>query len=142
MFGRRASASALVASGVVLALTACASTAPAEEAAALCEDLGNLVETRAVIVAPPPDATVGDVRGATEKLDPTIEQAEDAGVVPDADADAIRADQEALLEALEGVGDDDELTAMPAEAIEAGRRLTDGLVRLELTLGCEAVDQT
>jgi hypothetical protein len=141
VFGLRSPACVLLAPWVLLGAVACSSTSPQEEAAALCADLGNLAETRAVIVTAPEGATVGDVRAAAEKLGPTIEQVEDAGVVPDVAADAIREDQETFLEALEGVGDDGSVTEVPTEALGTGRSLTARLDRLEQTLGC-AVAQT
>lgn len=125
--------------GIVAASVSCGGS-PEDERAALCEDLGNLGATVELIANPPVDATVGQVRGAIEKLDPTIEQAQDAGVVPDADADGLRADQEVALEALRGIGDDTSIL----EVAEGSLAPTDALVaryrNLLVALGCRVED--
>jgi hypothetical protein len=108
---------------VALLATACARSTPQEEIAAICEDLRNLSATVDLVVAPPPDATVGEVRGATEKLDPTIHQLERSGAVDDADAEAMRTSQEDVLEALEGIGDDDLVADLPLALLQPARDL-------------------
>jgi hypothetical protein len=119
----------------------CASP-PSDEAASLCEDLGNLAATVALIDAPPADATVGQVRGATEKLDPTIHQAERAGVVPDAEGDAFRAAQEAVISALEGIGDDASIAEVPPGRLEPIEELTARYDELIVLLRCPATGAT
>jgi hypothetical protein len=117
----------------------CSRTTPQEETAALCEDLGHLADTVSLVAAPPADATVADVRGATEKLDPTIAQAEEAGVVADADANALRADQAAVLVALEGIGDDTPVADLPAGSLGPTATLAGRYADLVNTLGCADV---
>ena len=117
----------------------CSGDTPQEETAALCEDLGHLAATVELIATPPADADVGDLRGATEKLDPTIHEAETADVVADADADAFRDDQKALLEALEGFGDDAPVADLPSEVTAAAATLVGRYARLTTTLDCAAL---
>lgn len=124
---------------VVLVATSWAcSDAPDDERAALCEDLGHLAATVEVIADPPVDATVGDVRGATEKLDHTIEEAEDASVVPDQEADGFRSDQEAVLDAIDGIGDDTRLLEVPRERLAPTDDLAASYRSIVASLGCLA----
>ncbi len=101
---------------------------------------GTSAQTVELIANPPVDATVGQVRGAIEKLDPTIEQAQDAEVVPDADAEGLRTDQEIALEALHGIGDDTSILEVaegrltPTDAVAARYR------DLTVALGCPVAD--
>jgi hypothetical protein len=122
---------------LVIALTASCAQSPPEERAALCEDLVNLAATVDLFARPPDDATVGDVRGAIEKLGPTIQQAEDAGVVADTDADAFRARHEAALEALEDYGDDERFAKVPPESVAATDTLAATYRRVLTSLGCD-----
>lgn len=125
---------------IVTASSVSCGGSPGDERAALCEDLGNLAATVELVANPPVDATAGDVRGAIEKLDPTIEQAEDASVLPDDDADGLRADQEAALEALKGIGDDTPVLEVPREALAPTDALVARYRTLVVTLGCSNAD--
>jgi hypothetical protein len=125
---------------VFVATTSGCSRSPEDESATLCEDLGNLRATVALIGAPPADATVGQLRGATEKLEPTIRQAERAGVVPDDEAQVVRAAQEAVLEALEGIGDDTPVTQVATDRLALTRDLVEGYQGLVMWLRCPAAD--
>lgn len=109
---------------------------PSDEASSLCEDLSNLAATVALIDALPADATVGQVRGATEKLDPTIHRVERAGVVPDAEGEAFRAAQEAVIEALEGIGDDTPITEVPPDRLAPIEELTARYEGVVVLLRC------
>jgi hypothetical protein len=127
---------------VCLALVAVAVSctgSPEDETASLCEDLGNLAATVELIANPPVEATVGDVRGATEKLDPTINQAERAGVVPDEEGDAFRAAQEDVLDALDGIGDDTPLLEVPSDRLTPTDDLAARYRTLVVTLGCASI---
>jgi hypothetical protein len=84
---------------------------------ALCQDLTNLAPTVAFLAAPPSDATVGEVRGALDKLDSTWQAVHDRADVPDDEDDALLAGQEDYRDVLEGVGDDDSFAPyLPATA--------------------------
>jgi hypothetical protein len=110
---------------IVLAVVAgsCARSAPQDEIAAICEDFAHLSDTVDLVATPPAGATVGEVRGATEKLDSTIHELERSGAVDDADADAMRAAQEHVLEALEGIGDDELVADLPIALLQPARDL-------------------
>lgn len=127
---------------VMLVLLATASwacsDAPDDERAALCEDLGSLEATVDVIANPPIDATVGDVRGATDKLDPTIEQAEDASIVPDAESDGLRAGQEAVLDAIDGISDDTSVLELPPDRLAPTDDLVASYRNIVVSLGCSS----
>jgi len=107
--------------GIVVAVMAaalsCSGPTEAERSAALCRDLENLRDTVGVLVAPPPGVDVGILRGALEKLDPTIGELESSPAVVDGTADAMRDAQESFRDAIEGVGDDERLPRV-ATAIE------------------------
>lgn len=123
---------------LVVLVVSCAGS-PEDQTASLCEDLVNLAATVELIANPPVEATVGDVRGATEKLDPTIHQAERASVVQDEEGDALRADQEAVLDALDGIGDDTPLLEVPPDRLTPTDDLAARYRTLVVTLGCAAV---
>jgi len=126
---------------LIVVLSGCAPSA-SDEAASLCEDLGNLAATMALISAPPGDATVGQVRGATEKLDPTIDQAERAGVVPDTDGEGFRAAQEAVLESLQGIGDDTPIPEVPPDRLAPIDELAARYEGIVASLGCPELGAT
>lgn len=126
---------------LIVVLSGCAPSA-SDEAASLCEDLGNLAATVSLISAPPEDATVGQVRGATEKLDPTIDQAEHAGVVPDPEGEGFRAAQEAVLESLKGIGDDTPIPEVPADRLAPIDELTTRYEGIVASLGCSELGAT
>ena len=84
---------------------------------ALCQDLTNLAPTVAFLAAPPATATVGEVRGALDKLDSTWQAVHDRADVPDDEDDALLAGQQDYRDVLEGVGDDDSFAPyLPATA--------------------------
>jgi hypothetical protein len=124
----------------IVATSASCGGSPEDERAALCEDLGNLGGTVGLIANPPVDSTVGQVRGAIEKLDPTIEQAEDAGVVPDADADGFRAEQEVALDALRGIGDDTSILEVPEDRLAPTDTVVARYRDLMVALDCRVAD--
>ena len=96
---------ALVATASAL-LVACSGSSSAATAA-LCQDLTNLQSTVAFLAAPPETATVGDVRGALDKLDSTWQAVQDRADVPADESDALVAGQEDYRDAIQEVGDDD-----------------------------------
>jgi hypothetical protein len=102
----------------------------------LCQDLTNLAATVSFLETPPRDATVGDVRGALDKLDGTLAAVHDDPDVPDAQDDALLESQDDYRTVVEGVGDDDAF----APYVEASRGIAEGLVRsyqaVRATLEC------
>lgn len=73
----------------------------------LCSDLTNLQATVTYLASPPPDATVGDVRGALDKIDSTWQAVHDDPDVPDTEDDALLEARDSYVDAIEKVGDDD-----------------------------------
>jgi hypothetical protein len=110
--------------------------APEDEVADLCGDLRNLRETFAVLLAPPPDASLGEVRGALEKIAPFLDRV--AGV--DATSAAIDAEIEDVTEAvrdgLDGLGDDDPATRADESLRSARPRLDSVVAEAASALGC------
>jgi hypothetical protein len=117
----------------VLVLAACTRDS-ASAKAELCSDLTNLQATVTFLAAPPPEATVGDVRGALEKIDSTWQAVHDDSDVPDAEDDALLDARKAYQDEIEKVGDDDLFAphvAATAGIAEALARAYDAvLVRL------------
>jgi hypothetical protein len=91
----------------------------------LCQDLTNLAATVAFLETPPRNATVGDVRGALDKLDGTLAAVHDDPDVPDAQDDALLQSQDDYRTVIEGVGDDDPFSPYVA----ASQGIAEGLVR-------------
>jgi hypothetical protein len=100
----------------------------------LCQDLTNLQATVAFLAAPPGDATVGDVRGALDKIDSTLQAVHDDEDVPDVEDDALLDAQKAYREAIEGIGDDDAFAPHAAATAGTAQALarTYGAVRVRL----------
>lgn len=126
----------LVIGALLIVLVGSCAPSPRDERTSLCENLGHLEATVVVFSTPPADATVGQVRGAIEKLDPTISNAEDADVVADADAEALRTEHEAALEALEPYGDDTPLADVPPERLAPASALASRYRATVASLGC------
>jgi hypothetical protein len=98
---------------------------PTAARAELCQDLTNLQATVAFLAAPTEGATVGDVRGALDKIDSTLEAVHDDDAVPDVEDDALLDAREAYRDAIEDIGDDDAFA--PHAAATAG--IAQGLAR-------------
>jgi hypothetical protein len=101
------------------------SGSPSAGDAELCQDLTNLQATVSFLEAPPHDATVGDVRGALDKLDGTWQAVHDDGKVPDEEDEALQESQQDYRDAIEGVGDDDAF----APYVPQTRGIAEGLMR-------------
>jgi hypothetical protein len=121
----------------VLAVASCGPS-PAEETADLCRDLGNLRGTLGFLDAPPSGATVGQVRGSVDRLDPTFTRLSGDDEIPtDVTARLIGA-QDAYREALDPYGDDEPITTVSRELYEPARRLHDAVRSVLTQLGCDA----
>ena len=90
----------------LVAMGACTRSSAAASGA-LCQDLTNLQSTVAYLGMPPRDATVGDVRGALDKIDSTLQALHDDPAVPDDEDKVLLGAQQDYRDAIEGVGDDD-----------------------------------
>ncbi len=88
-----------------LVLAACGRSSGADNTG-LCQDLVNLQATVAFLAAPDPSSTVGQVRGALDKLDPTFQAVHNDGNVPDAEDNALLDAQQAYRDQIANMGDD------------------------------------
>ena len=125
----------MLAAAVVL--VACGGSSSAATAA-LCQDLTNLQATVAFLAAPPPTATVGDIRGALDKLDSTFQAVHDRPDVPDDEDDALIAGQQDYRDAIEGVGDDDAFAPYVAATAGVARGLEHSYEVVRARLFCPA----
>jgi hypothetical protein len=126
----------LVLAAAVL-LVACGGSSSAETAA-LCQDLTNLRDTVAFLAAPPPTATVGDIRGALDKLDSTWQAVHDRPDVPDNEDDALLAGQQDYRDAIEGVGDDDAFAPYLPATVGIAQGLERSYEAVRVRLVCPA----
>lgn len=113
-------------------------TSSASARAELCSDLANLQPTVDLLAAPPADATVGDVRGALEKIDTTLQAVHDDPDVPDAQDDALLDAKDDYDDAIHGVGDDDAFAPHAAATAGIARALADAYAAARASLGCAA----
>lgn len=130
----RRSGPVLVAAAV---LVACGGSSSASNAD-LCQDLTNLQATVAFLAAPPSTATVGDIRGALDKLEATWEAVHDHPDVPDDEDAALLAGRQDYRDAIEGVGDDDAFAPMVASTAGIGQGLERSYDAVRLRLACPA----
>jgi hypothetical protein len=120
----------------VAVATAAAGCEPAPEAVAedLCRDLGSFRATLELLESPPPGASVGEVRGALEKVAPFLERLADAPQTPAPLEDELSEVETALRDVVEGIGDDE-----PASVLvpgDAPARLRVALAAAAAALGC------
>jgi hypothetical protein len=115
----------------------CHSSTPNEQAASLCEDLVHLRATVALLARPPADATVGVVRAALEKLDPTFEAVDRSPLVQDSLRGQLGQAKEDFGDALDGVGDDDLAAEVAADVADARQRLVTAFAAVVGVLGCD-----
>jgi hypothetical protein len=121
----------------MLASVACGPS-PEEEAADLCRDLRSLDRTFELLLVPPQDATVGEVRGALEKVAPFLGRLAAPDATEVAVDDELRIVEEAFRDALDGLGDDEPATAAD-EALRVDRpRLAAVVADAAAALGCRA----
>ena len=118
-----------------LVLVACGRSSSSARAD-LCQDLTNLQATVAYLAAPPPDATVGDVRGALDKIDSTWQAVHDDGDVPDGEDDALLDARDAYQDAIETVGDDDLFVPHVPETAGFAQGLERAYEAVRMTLAC------
>jgi hypothetical protein len=104
--------------------------------AELCSDIANLQPTVDLLAAPPVDATVGDVRGALEKIDPTLQAVHDDTDLPDAQDDALLDAKDAYEDAIHGIGDDDAFAPHATATAGIARGLADAYTAVRTSLGC------
>ena len=116
-------------------LTACGGSS-AEAKAALCQDLTNLQSTVDFLAALPATSTVGEVRGALDKLNAPWEAVHDDSDVPDDEDAALLDAQEAYRDQIEGVGDDDAFAPYVTATAGAAQGLQRSYDAVRLRLLC------
>ncbi len=131
----RAELVALVAALAVVCV-ACGSATREDPVASLCEDLLHLRQTVELVARPPLDATVGQVRSALEKLDPTVDEIVRSPLVPEALRGELEDARTAYSGAIANVGDDDPATAVAADIADARQRLGAAYQAIAGDLGC------
>jgi hypothetical protein len=131
----RVGAVALV-SALILGFAGCRSTTLDEQAASLCEDLLHLQATVTLLARPPADATVGQMRAALEKLDPTFDAVGRSSLVPDALRSQVVEGKKDYGDAMDGVGDDDPASEVTADVADARLRLEAAYSAVVGVLGC------
>jgi hypothetical protein len=121
---------------VLIALASCGSSD--EEIADLCGDLRSFGATFELLVRPQVDATVGEVRGALEKVAPYLGRVAAVDATPES-LDAEIADvEETFRDALEDLGDDEPSSRVDDRLGGERPRLENVLARTVAVLGCEA----
>jgi hypothetical protein len=120
-----------------LLLVACGPSS-ASARAELCQDLINLDATVMYLAAPPPDATVGDVRGALEKIDSTWQAVHDDPDVPDAEDAALLDARDAYEDEIHDVGDDDPFATQLSSTRGIAGALADAYEAVRARLACTA----
>jgi hypothetical protein len=121
---------------VAIACAACRSTTSDQQAASLCEDLQHLRATVEVLARTPPEATVGQVRSALEKLDPTFDEVGSSSLVSDTLRRQLGDARAAYGDAIEHVGDDDPASEVAADVADARLRLDAAYTAIVGELGC------
>ena len=121
-----------------LVLAACARDG-ASAKVELCSDLTNLRATVAFLETPPANATVGDVRGALDKIDSTWQAVHDDADVPDAEDDALLDARDAYQDEIEKVGDDDLFAPHVAATAGVAQALARAYDAVRVQLACASV---
>lgn len=133
---------ALALVSVLAFATGCQSPTPNEQAASLCEDLHHLQATVALLAGSPGDATVGVVRAALEKLDPTFEAVDRSPLVRDTLREQLDQAKDDFADALDGVGDDDPAAEVAADVADSRQRLVTAYATVVGVLGCGEASPT
>ena len=130
------SAAAAAVLGVLAAAAACGPS-PAQKSADLCRDLENLRATVAYVAHPPADATVGKVRSAVDKLDPTFARITGGGaIVPPELGDRLASAKDDYRAILDPYGDDEPFSTVALAEAAFARQLTDAVRAVQLQLNC------
>lgn len=125
----------LCAVAAIVLWTACGRSS-AEARTELCQDLTNLQATVELLTEPPAGSTVGEVRGALDKLDPTWQAVHDDRDVPDDEDQALLDAQETFHDALEGIGDDDPFAPHAAQTAATAQALSQAYDAVRARLAC------
>ncbi|HEX3299588.1 MAG TPA: hypothetical protein VHW68_05705 [Actinomycetota bacterium] len=118
-----------------LVLVACGRSSAADNTQ-LCQDLVNLQATVAFLAAPDPSTTVGQVRGALDKLDPTFQAVHNDDNVPDAEDKALLDAQQAYRDQIANMGDDTPFAPTLQATSAIGQALLHDYEVVRLRLAC------
>jgi hypothetical protein len=116
-------------------LVACGRSSAADNTQ-LCQDLVNLQATVAFLAAPDPSTTVGQVRGALDKLDPTFQAVHNDDNVPDAEDKALLDAQQAYRDQIANMGDDTPFAPTLQATSAIGQALLHDYEVVRLRLAC------
>jgi hypothetical protein len=123
----------------VAALTALASCGSSdEEIKDLCGDMRSFGATFELLLLPQADATVGEVRGALEKVAPFLGRLAGVDATPESLDAEIAAVEETFRDALEDLGDDEPSSRVDDRLGGERPRLENALAQAAVVLGCEA----
>jgi hypothetical protein len=109
-----------------------------EEVADLCGDLRSFGATFELLVQPQADATVGEVRGALEKVAPFLDRVAGVDATPESLDDEIAGVEETFRDALAELGDDEPSSRVDDRLGGERPRLENVLAQAAAVLGCEA----
>lgn len=125
--------------GLPLLVALLAACGPSGEEAIrdLCGDVDNLGPTFELVVSPPAEVRIGEVRGALDKVSPALDRGRRASPVPPALADELEAVEEALRDEMAGLGDDEVVGDVGFAPAGLQRRLGNAVAELQATLGCD-----
>ena len=116
---------------------ACGRSAAADHTE-LCQDLVNLQATVEFLAAPDLSATVGEVRGALDKLDPTFQTVHDDDAVTDDQDDALLDAQDDYRDAIADLGDDTPFGPTASATSSIGQGLLHDYEVVRQQLDCPA----
>jgi hypothetical protein len=123
----------------VAALTALASCGSSDdEVTDVCGDLRSFGATFELLLQPQADATVGEVRGALEKVAPFLGRVAGVDATPESLDDEIAAVEETFRDGLEDLGDDEPSSRVDDRLGGERPRLENVLAQAAAVLGCEA----
>jgi hypothetical protein len=120
-----------------LVLAACSRSSAAGNTE-ICQDLVNLQATVSFLAAPDASATVGEVRGALDKLDPTFQAVHNDDSVPDAEDNALLDAQQAYRDQIANMGDDTPFAPTMPSASPIGQALLHDYEVVRQRLACPA----
>ncbi len=98
----------------------------------------NLQATVEFLAAPDPSATVGEVRGALDKLDPTFQSVHHDDAVTDEQDDALLDAQDDYRDALENLGDDTPFAPTMSSTSSVAQALLNDYEVVRQQLACPA----
>lgn len=121
---------------VLIVVAAACGPSGSEEVADLCTDLDSFGATFDLLTEPPTDATVGQVRGALEKVAPFLGRVRDVDATDERLDDELDAVEELYRDAFDGIGDDEPVARIEPRLGDAPSRLSADLEAAATALAC------